>query len=156
MLRYGRHEHQNLCQTLPNFFHAVVRARDSDTMISIFSGLYKHFLKLKYQQGLRLWPHPVAKLFEVFSHFCTMNENSQNDTRMILLTRTCTCDYIYTYKQDLFFAYSKFEIASQACRLVKCTIKFNHRVKSWFLTVEKHWRRNDELMFSFKQKYDVR
>ena len=36
---------------------------------SLFSGLYMHFLKLKYQQGLRLWPHPAAELFEVFSRF---------------------------------------------------------------------------------------
>ena len=36
---------------------------------SLFSGLSMHFLKLKYQQGLQLWPHPAAELFEVFPHF---------------------------------------------------------------------------------------
>ena len=30
MLWYGRCEHQNLWQSLPKFFHAIVRARDSD------------------------------------------------------------------------------------------------------------------------------
>ena len=41
MFWYGRCEHQNLCQTLPNFFHAIVRARHSDTMIFvIFRTLY--------------------------------------------------------------------------------------------------------------------
>ena len=35
----------------------------------LFSGLYMHFLKLKYQQGLRLWPHPMVELFEVFPRF---------------------------------------------------------------------------------------
>ena len=36
---------------------------------SLFSGLYMHFLKLKYQQGLCLWPHHAAELFEVFPRF---------------------------------------------------------------------------------------
>ena len=41
--------------------------------------------------------------------------------------------YIYIYKLNgisFLFAYSKFEIASEACRLVKCTRKSNHRVQS--------------------------
>ena len=96
MLRFGRSGHQNLCQTLPKKFHAIVRACHNDTMIFvIFRTLYA-FPVLEYQQGLRLWPHPAAELFEVFFPVSrTMNENSQSDTRMIctpsLVTNTQMC-----------------------------------------------------------------
>ena len=69
MLRFGRSGHQNLCQTLPIFFHAMWEHATVTQWFLLFSRLYMHFLKLKYQQGLRLWPHPAAELFEVFSCF---------------------------------------------------------------------------------------
>ena len=108
MLRYGRCEHQNLCQTLPKNFHAIVRARDSDTMIFvIFRTLYA-FPEIKIPTR----PTPLAApcgrtVWSFFPVSRTMNENSQSDTQMILLTRTCSCDYIYTYKRDLFFCIFK-------------------------------------------------
>ena len=47
MLRYGRCEHHNLCQTLPNFFHAIVRARHSDTMIFVIFWTLYAFSEIK-------------------------------------------------------------------------------------------------------------
>ena len=44
MLRFGRSCHQNLCQTLPIFFHGVVRARHGHTSILMMSELHLNFL----------------------------------------------------------------------------------------------------------------
>ena len=44
MLRFGRSGHQNLCQTLPIFFHGVVRARHRHTSILMMSELHLNFL----------------------------------------------------------------------------------------------------------------
>ena len=44
MLRFGRSGHQNLCQTLPIFFHGVMRARHRHTSILMMSELHLNFL----------------------------------------------------------------------------------------------------------------
>ena len=44
MLRFGRSGHRNLCQTLPIFFHGVVRARHRHTSILMMSELHLNFL----------------------------------------------------------------------------------------------------------------
>ena len=44
MLRFGRSGHQNLCQTLPKFFHGVVRARHRHTSNLMTSELHLNFL----------------------------------------------------------------------------------------------------------------
>ena len=42
MLRFGRSDHQNLCQTLPKKFPGVVRARHGHTPILMMSGLHQN------------------------------------------------------------------------------------------------------------------
>ena len=100
MFRYGRCEHQNLCQTLPFFSMRSWEHATVTEWFSLFSRLYMHFLKLKYEQGLRLWPHPTAKLFDVFSRFShngwKLPKRHTND-----LANTHVYLWLYTYKRDL-------------------------------------------------------
>ena len=76
------------CANFTKKIHGILRTRHGDSPIFVISVLYMHFLQLEYQQGLYLWPHPVAELFEFSPISRTMNEKPQSDTQMILLAST--------------------------------------------------------------------
>ena len=90
------------------FSMRYVRARHSGTTIFvIFRTLYAFpEIKIPTRPTPLVAPcgRTILKFFPV-SH--TMNEKSQSDTQMILLTRTCSCDYIYIHTNEIFFCIFK-------------------------------------------------